>query len=149
MTRRPLYKIAVMGIVIREDTNQVLLEKRPDHDYFRPGQWALPGGGLELDDGSAAKGCQREICEETGLDLRDWTYIGDEIITASSGHPLYAILFATEVTEATATCVRDVEGTKAGLGWFYYKQLPELLRPERVEFVKRAFQKLRVGVRNV
>lgn len=62
------------AILVRDGL--VLLLVRADHDANRPGDYDLPGGGIELTDDSIQFGMVREISEETGLtvaltDLRE------------------------------------------------------------------------------
>lgn len=46
---------------------EVLLIQRNKQPY--QGMWALPGGHLNIDDASLEAAAQREVCEETGLDI--------------------------------------------------------------------------------
>lgn len=58
-------KQVARAIIIRDGL--VLLLVRADHDKDRPGDWDLPGGGIEPTDESVEHGMVREIAEETGL----------------------------------------------------------------------------------
>ena len=51
---------AAVCSVVLDDAGRVLLQRRRDN-----GEWALPGGGIELDE-TAADAVVREIEEETG-----------------------------------------------------------------------------------
>jgi len=62
MGTTPKHSVSVAGIVVRDD-GRVLVIKRDDN-----GHWEAPGGVLELDESFEA-GVQREVLEETGLDV--------------------------------------------------------------------------------
>ena len=55
---------------IFDEQGRVLLTKRQDN-----GQWCLPSGGVEPGE-SVAKGCEREVLEETGLSVRVKRFVG-------------------------------------------------------------------------
>lgn len=62
MAATPKHSVSVAGIVVRDD-GRVLVIKRDDN-----GHWEAPGGVLELDE-SFEEGVQREVMEETGLEV--------------------------------------------------------------------------------
>ncbi|BBZ31735.1 NUDIX hydrolase [Mycolicibacterium confluentis] len=62
MAATPKHSVSVAGVVIRDD-GRVLVIKRDDN-----GHWEAPGGVLELDESFEA-GVQREVLEETGLEV--------------------------------------------------------------------------------
>jgi 8-oxo-dGTP diphosphatase len=62
MAGTPRHSVSVAGIVVRDD-GRVLVIKRNDN-----GHWEAPGGVLELDESFEA-GVQREVLEETGLEV--------------------------------------------------------------------------------
>jgi len=62
MATTPKHSVSVAGIVVRED-DRILVIKRDDS-----GHWEAPGGILELDE-SFESGVQREVLEETGLEV--------------------------------------------------------------------------------
>lgn len=68
MSYSPSIFITVDAVVIlkEEQHNFVLLIKRKNEPYKN--QWALPGGFVEKDE-LVKTACQRELNEETGLDL--------------------------------------------------------------------------------
>lgn len=59
---------SVRGILLRDDEILLIYTKRYN-DY------TLPGGGIE-DDESHTEALKREMLEETGAHLKQWTYIG-------------------------------------------------------------------------
>ena len=52
-----------VAVIIYNDKNQILIEKRSDSN-----RWGLIGGGLEIDE-SLEQCLIREVYEETGLNL--------------------------------------------------------------------------------
>jgi len=62
MATTPKHSVSVAGIVVRDD-GRVLVIRRDDN-----GHWEAPGGVLELDESFEA-GVQREVLEETGLEV--------------------------------------------------------------------------------
>ncbi|MBS4727529.1 NUDIX hydrolase [Mycobacterium sp. SM1] len=62
MAATPKHSVSVAGIVVRDD-GRVLVIRRDDN-----GHWEAPGGILELDESFEA-GVQREVLEETGLEV--------------------------------------------------------------------------------
>jgi ADP-ribose pyrophosphatase YjhB (NUDIX family) len=62
MAATPKHSVSVAGIVVRDD-GRVLVIKRDDN-----GRWEAPGGVLELDESFEA-GVQREVLEETGIEV--------------------------------------------------------------------------------
>ena len=64
----PVPQPAVTVVIVRADSNEVLLMKRPEHMRFAAGVWVFPGG--RVDDGeSHVQAAMRETLEETGLEL--------------------------------------------------------------------------------
>ena len=57
-----------LAIIVNDD-DQILLLKRGNHpEIWQPGKWALVGGGVEEGE-EPVRACQREVKEETGLDI--------------------------------------------------------------------------------
>jgi ADP-ribose pyrophosphatase YjhB (NUDIX family) len=61
---RPRYRVAVAAIILDDEKRILLCE----HTYRKFHPWGLPGGGLEYGE-SPECGIQREVWEETGLDV--------------------------------------------------------------------------------
>lgn len=62
MNDLPRHSVSVAGIVINEE-GRILVVKRRDN-----GEWQPPGGVLELDE-TIEEGLQREVQEETGIEV--------------------------------------------------------------------------------
>lgn len=57
-------RLGCSAVLFDEKRERILLTRRSDN-----GQWCLPGGMIEAGE-SAAEGCEREVREETGLQVR-------------------------------------------------------------------------------
>ena len=60
----------VAGIVVCIDSRDRFLLLRRSNVDERVGQWTIPGGKVEKSDASYIAGAQRELREETGLDVK-------------------------------------------------------------------------------
>ena len=72
-------ELSDVGIVVcLNDKQQFLIIRRSDIDR-RAGQWTIPGGHIDDDDGSIEAGAVRELDEETNLkcNVSDLTYLGE------------------------------------------------------------------------
>lgn len=57
-----------VGVLLLDMQGRVLLQERDEHAAIDPEHWGLPGG--HVDDGETfAAAAQRELAEETGIDL--------------------------------------------------------------------------------
>jgi len=65
---RPSVTVDVVIFTLRENRLHVLLVQRKNWPYA--GQWAIPGGFVEMDE-SLEEAARRELAEETGLDDPD------------------------------------------------------------------------------
>jgi 8-oxo-dGTP pyrophosphatase MutT (NUDIX family) len=72
-------ELKIVGIVICvNDKEEFLIIRRSDIDK-RAGQWTMPGGHIDDEDGSIEQGAIRELEEETGLSCKvsDLIYLGE------------------------------------------------------------------------
>lgn len=56
----------VLGIIVNDDNQILLLKRNPNIDCWQAGKWALAGGTVENNE-TPEEACKREIKEETGL----------------------------------------------------------------------------------
>src|ERR1051325_4654925 len=84
---------------ILDDQGRILLTRRADN-----GQWCLPGGRMESGE-SAAEACEREVFEETGLNVRVKRLVGvyshpDQLVVYPDGNKAHivALHFEAEIT---------------------------------------------------
>jgi len=114
---RPTYKAAKV-VVVRD--NKILLV-RPDYGHR---QWTLPGGNLEKGE-TYEEAAIREVREETGLEVRDLTFVREY----EADHTYFKSLiqsFATEVSDEHFT-IDGIEIKEAA--WFPLNQLPKGMVP--------------------
>jgi ADP-ribose pyrophosphatase YjhB (NUDIX family) len=83
---------------ILDDQGRILLTRRADN-----GQWCLPGGRMESGE-SAAEACEREVFEETGLQVRVKRLVGvyshpDQLVVYPDGNKAHivALHFEAEI----------------------------------------------------
>jgi len=57
-----------LAVIINNDRQILLLKRSPNEEYWGAGKWALVGGAVEEGETPIAA-CQREIWEETGLQI--------------------------------------------------------------------------------
>ncbi|GAB1329431.1 NUDIX hydrolase [Streptomyces sennicomposti] len=67
---KPNSLVVAASAVVTDEQGRVLLQRRRDSDL-----WALPGGGMEMDD-SLPGTAVREVKEETGLDVEITGLVG-------------------------------------------------------------------------
>ena len=84
---------------ILDKDRRVLLTRRTDN-----GQWCLPGGRMESGE-SAAEACEREVFEETGLNVRVKRLVGvyshpDQLVVYPDGNKAHivALHFEAKIT---------------------------------------------------
>ena len=119
---RPLI-MTCAGVLVINEENQLLLEKRRDN-----GLWAYPGGSMEL--GGTFEDCaRREVLEETGLQCLSLTHFmnvsGEEMhFTYPNGDEIYA---AEEIfiCRDYSGKLKMQESEVAELRFFSVDQLPE------------------------
>lgn len=125
MPYSPSIFITVDAVVISKEEQHrfVLLIKRKNEPYKN--QWAFPGGFVEKDE-LVKRACQRELHEETGLDIdeKDLSFLDyyDQIDRDPRSR---TISFAfTAVTPARAEVKGDDDAEEAR--WFDVQDLPKL-----------------------
>lgn len=88
-------RVIVVGVV-QNIAGEILICKKPRRRGVFPGQWGLPGGGIEAGE-TAAAALQRELQEETGLEVvniqplffTDGTY--QKFFPDGSQHEIYMV----------------------------------------------------------
>jgi nucleoside triphosphatase len=63
-----IYRTTVSAVIKHKPTNKYLLVKQPANRGVYPGQWAIPGGGIDLNE-TMYQALQRECREEVGIEI--------------------------------------------------------------------------------
>ena len=98
-------RLGCSAVIFDEKREKVLLTKRADN-----GLWCVPGGKMEPGE-SAEECCQREVFEETGLEVRPRRLIGvysnrDQLVIYPDGHKVQIVVLSFEA---------EIVGGQAGL----------------------------------
>jgi ADP-ribose pyrophosphatase YjhB (NUDIX family) len=99
--------------VIFDEQKRALLTRRVDN-----GLWCLPGGGMESGE-SAAEACEREVWEETGLQVRVKRLIGvysnpDQLVIYPGGDRAFFVVLSFEAEVINGELGLSNETTEAG-----------------------------------
>jgi ADP-ribose pyrophosphatase YjhB (NUDIX family) len=113
---------------IFDERGRILLTRRTDN-----GQWCLPGGRMESGE-SAAEACEREVFEETGLNVRVTRLVGvyshpDQLVVYPDGNKAHIVALHFE-----AEVISGEPGLSDETTDFGYFTLEEL---EGLEFIGR------------
>jgi len=112
--------VLVTGIIQKRD--KFLMAKRAAHDTQAAGDWAFPGGKVDLDLGSdiIQKTLKKEIREEVGLEITDEIVLfGNDAFIRSSGHHVVNLLFLCRYKSGIARPLEDQEEIR----WFTLDEL--------------------------
>jgi 8-oxo-dGTP pyrophosphatase MutT (NUDIX family) len=96
-----------MTCLIYNDAEEFLIMKRALNLKVYPGKWTVPGGGLETDDyvndshdspdtweGVVEKALRREINEEVGVSVGEFSWRGSAAFVRPDGIPVVMLRFA-------------------------------------------------------
>jgi 8-oxo-dGTP pyrophosphatase MutT (NUDIX family) len=89
------------------------------HTYGKPERWELPGGGVKRSE-EPRVAARREVQEELGVDVEDWTYLG-ELFARIDRKRDRLWCFAAEVGDIPLSLDR---AEIAEAGWFHRDRLP-------------------------
>lgn len=92
---------------------KLLFGRRADN-----GKWTLPGGHLEVNE-KPAKGAVRELIEETGLQPKSLTALGDEVV---GDVKVYA--FLADIGAGSPTAENDPDAEMAEFRWVDFDDIP-------------------------
>ncbi len=130
---KELHRITSTAIIYKED--KYLLLKRSLKKKAFPGQWTVPGGGLEVDDYANTpkttkdhwyfaieKSLRREIKEECNLEVGKMKYLIDIAFIRPDGVPTIILSFYTPFKSGE---VRLEEEENTEYAWVNYEEAKE------------------------
>ena len=101
------------AVIFDEARIKVLLTRRTDN-----GLWCVPGGAMESGE-SAAEACEREVFEETGLQVRVRRLVGvysnpDQLVIYPDGNKVHIVVLGFEAEIIGGELGLSNETTEAG-----------------------------------
>ncbi len=130
---RELHRITSTAIIYKKD--KYLLLKRSLNKKAFPGQWTVPGGGLEVDDYlnipkttkdhwyfAIEKSLRREIKEECNLEVGKMKYLVDIAFIRPDGIPTIILSFYTPFKSGE---VKLEEEENTDYAWVSYEEAKE------------------------
>jgi 8-oxo-dGTP diphosphatase len=119
----PRPAVTVDAVVVCTEKNSILLIKRKNHPF--KGKWALPGGFVDEDE-IPEKAVQRELKEETNLELKPLSMIG--VFGEKGRDPrgwTISVAYYFECIEGLMSMAKSGSDS-AETEWFPTSELPEL-----------------------
>mgnify|MGYP000988147769 CR=1 FL=1 len=108
-------RLGCSAVIFDATREKILLTQRADN-----GRWCLPGGHMESGE-SAAEACEREVLEETGLNVKAIRLLGvysnpDQLVIYKDGGKAFFVVLNFEVTVLGGEVGLSNETT--AFGWF-------------------------------
>jgi len=125
-----------VAVIVNND-NKILLLKRSDfQDQWMPDKWALVGGSIEKGE-SPEKACEREIKEETGLEINNFIESFSIERHADSEETVFACRYEGDDTDVELDMKENVK-----YGWYDISEMEFLeLVPHLIEYITLVFKK--------
>ena len=130
-------RIGSCAVIFDEKREKILLTQRRDN-----GLWCLPGGKMEAGE-SVEECCQREVFEETGLEIRTRRLIGvysnrDQLVIYPDGNKVQIVVLSFEAVVTGGTPGLSDETTAAA----YYSPSDMELMPMHGRHLERVHDAL-------
>ncbi|MTI30337.1 NUDIX domain-containing protein [Xanthovirga aplysinae] len=134
---RPSVTADCVVLNFTEDQLHILLIQRANEPF--KGKWALPGGFMEMEE-TTKETAERELKEETGLQIKDFLEIGvfDQPHRDPRGRVI-TLAYLTIIQEVKLNLSPASDAKSAH--WFSVKDLPNLAF-DHLKIIQKAFQKL-------
>jgi len=123
-----------VAVIVNND-NKILLLKRGETAPWMPNKWALIGGGIEKGE-TAQQAVEREILEETGLEIKKFTKSFSIERHQDSIEHLFACRYEGDPTEIT------LDDENSNYGWYDVSEMEYLeIVPHLIEYITLVFKK--------
>ena len=123
-----------VAVIVNKD-NKILLLKRGEGAPWMPNKWALVGGGIEKGE-TPQQAVEREIEEETGLELKKFTKSFSIERHADSIEHIFACRYEGEPTDIT------LNDENSNYGWYDVSEMEYLeIVPHLIEYITLVFKK--------
>jgi len=132
--KKELKKNAI-AVIVNEDNKILLLKRSDEPKQWMPSKWALVGGAIEKGE-TPQKAVEREIQEETGLEVKKFIKTFTIQRNPDSIEHIFACRYNGDPTEITL----NEENTN--YGWFDVDEMNYLdIVPHLIEYITIAFKK--------
>jgi ADP-ribose pyrophosphatase YjhB (NUDIX family) len=124
-----------VAVIVDKDNKILLLKRGKDPEIWMPGKWALVGGAIEKGE-SPQKAVEREILEETGLEIDKFVKTFSIQRNPNSIEHIFACRYNGDPTEIT------LNGENTNYGWYSVDEMKYLdIVPNLIEYITLAFKK--------
>lgn len=132
--KKELKKNAVV-VIVDEDNKILLLKRSSDPKIWQPSKWALVGGGIEKNE-TPQQAIEREITEETGLEIKKFIKSFSIQRNPDSIEHIFACRYEGDPTDIRL----NEENTN--YGWYDVDEMKFLdIVPHLIEYITMAFKK--------
>jgi 8-oxo-dGTP diphosphatase len=122
-----------VAVIVDKDNKILLLKRSKEPKIWMPGKWALVGGAIEKGE-SPQKAVEREILEETGLDIDKFVKTFSIQRNPNSIEHIFACRYNGDPTEIT------LNGENTNYGWYSVDEMEYLdIVPNLIEYITLAF----------
>jgi ADP-ribose pyrophosphatase YjhB (NUDIX family) len=113
LARQGKLRLGCSAVVFQDGRERILLTRRSDN-----GLWCLPGGAVDAGE-TVAEACQREVREETGLEVKVLRLIGiysdpDRLVVYPDGNKVHIVGLSFEAQVIGGALGLSNETTEAG-----------------------------------
>lgn len=124
----------VCGVIVDND-NKILLLKRGEGAPWMPNKWSLVGGRIDKNE-TAQQAIEREILEETGLEIKKFTKSFTIERHADSIEHVFACRYDGEPTDI------NLDDENSNYGWYDVSEMEYLdIVPHLIEYITLVFKK--------
>ena len=124
-----------VGVIVNND-NKILLLKRGEKAPWMPNKWALVGGEIKKGE-TPQKACEREILEETGLEINKFIKSFTIERHGDSIEHVFACRYEGESTDIELDTSENVK-----YGWYDVSEMEFLdIVPHLIEYITLVFKK--------